>query len=62
MNLTPEAKEAYDAGVLNGTISDSIESIIRIVQEQDVVSYCSVNGSYTFDYMDVDYTCGALMR
>jgi hypothetical protein len=62
MNLTPEALEAYNAGVLNGTISCSIEKLINTVLAQEVVSYCSKKGTYTFDYFDIVPRCGGLMR
>jgi len=55
MNLTPKAMEAYNAGVLNGTITCSIEKLIITVLEQEVVSYCSKKGTYTFDHFDVEY-------
>jgi len=53
MNLTPEAREAYKAGVADGTIKCSIEKLINTVLAQEVVSYCSKKGTYTFDYFDV---------
>ena len=55
MNLTAKALEAYNAGVLNGTITCSIEKLIITVLEQEVVSYCSKKGTYTFDHFDVEY-------
>ena len=48
-----EALEAYKQGKANGTISDGIADIIAIIDEQEVVSYCSELGSYTFDYFDI---------
>ena len=62
MKLKQKALEAYNAGVADGTITVSIENIVCTVESQEVVSYCSTKGTYTFDYMDVDYTCGGLMR
>tara|TARA_B110000902_G_scaffold224676_1_gene262294 strand:+ start:128 stop:316 length:189 start_codon:yes stop_codon:yes gene_type:complete len=62
MNLTPEAREAYKAGVADGTIKCSIEKLINTVLAQEVVSYCSKKGTYTFDYFDVVPRCGGLMR
>ena len=55
MQLDSVSYAAYKDGVENGTIKDSEQEIVRIVQEQEVVSYCSKYGSYTFDYMDL---CG----
>ena len=62
MNLTPEAREAYKKGRADGTITCSIEKLINTVLAQEVVSYCSKKGTYTFDYMDVVPRCGGLMR
>jgi deferrochelatase/peroxidase EfeB len=53
MQLDSVSYAAYKDGVENGTIKDSEQEIVRIVQEQEVVSYCSKYGSYTFDYMDL---------
>ena len=55
MNLTLKALEAYKAGVADGTITCSKENLIATVLEQEVVSYCSKKGTYTFDYFDVEY-------
>ena len=53
MQLDSVAFAAYEDGVENGTIRDSEEDIVRIVLDQEVVSYCSERGCYTFDYMDL---------
>ena len=55
MNLTLKALEAYKAGVADGTITCPKENLIDTVLEQEVVSYCSKKGTYTFDYFDVEY-------
>ena len=55
MNLTAKALEAYKAGVADGTITCSREKLIDTVLAQEVVSYCSTKGTYTFDYFDVEY-------
>jgi len=47
------ALEAYKHGSANGTINDSITEIINIIDDQEVVSYCSEKGSYTFDHGDI---------
>ncbi len=62
MILKKPAMEAYKEGVKNGTISSSMQEVIETVIEQEVVSYCSTKGTYTFDYMDVDYRYGSLQR
>jgi len=54
MELTREARAAYDKGVANGTIGDSITEVINLLMwEQEIVSYCSANGTYSFDYDDL---------
>jgi len=55
MNLTAKALEAYKAGVADGTVTCSIEKLIATVLAQEVVSYCSKKGTYTFDHFDVEY-------
>ena len=62
MKLNKKAYDAYKAGVADGTITCSREKLIDTVLAQEVVSYCSTKGTYTFDYFDVEYTCGGLMR
>ena len=54
MNLTPEARQARDWALEKGIPVDSIDEIIETVLDQEVVSYCSENGTVTFDYLDVD--------
>ena len=53
MRLTNEAREALAKGQEDGTITDTEAQIIETVLKQEVVSYCSSAGTYTFDYMDV---------
>lgn len=54
MNMTMQSAQAYARGVKDGTIDDSINEIYNIVLEQEVVSYCSSKGSYTFDIYDFE--------
>ena len=49
-----QSAQAYARGVKDGTIDDSINEIYNIVLEQEVVSYCSSKGSYTFDIYDFE--------
>ena len=51
--LNRAALEALKHGTANGTIQDTEEQIIDIIDEQEVVSYCSKVGSYTFDCADI---------
>ena len=53
MNLTPEARQARDWALEKGIPVDSVDEIIETVLDQEVVSYCSENGTVTFDYLDV---------
>ena len=53
MQLDSVSYAAYKDGVENGTIKDSEQDIVMIVLDQEVVSYCSEYGSYTFDYLDL---------
>ena len=54
MNLKPEALQARDWALEKGIPVDSVDEIIKTVLDQEVVSYCSENGTVTFDYLDVD--------
>lgn len=53
--LNEAALDAVAHGTANGTITDTADQIIEILHEQEVVSYCSSVGSYTFDYTDITY-------
>ena len=53
MYLSREALEALNKGTKEGTITDNEEQIIDIILEQEIVSYCSSKGSYSFDYTDI---------
>jgi hypothetical protein len=53
MQLDSVSYAAYIDGRDNGTIRDTEEEIVRIIEEQEIVSYCSERGCYTFDYMDL---------
>ena len=52
MVVSKEARKAWSKGVKDGTINDTMDEIYNIVREQEVVSYCSSKGSYTFDIYD----------
>ena len=53
MQLDSVSYAAYIDGYENGTIRDTEEELVRIIEEQEIVSYCSERGCYTFDYMDL---------
>jgi len=52
MNITKEAELAHLKGVEEGTIDDTIEETYYHVLTQEVISYCSSKGTYTFDRED----------
>jgi hypothetical protein len=45
--------QAYLDGVGNDTIKDTEQEVVETILEQDIVSYCSKHGCYTFDYNDL---------
>ena len=47
-----EAMVAYEKGYNDGTIPDSLSDVKNIVLDQEVVSYSSERGTYTFDIYD----------
>jgi hypothetical protein len=53
MKLNSEALAAYDRGIADGTITDTVAEIIDILEHQEIVSYCSENGTYSFDGGDI---------
>ena len=55
MKLTAEAVQARDWALQKGIPVDTVEVIIETVLDQEVVSYCSEEGTVTFDYLDVVY-------
>jgi len=52
-HFNKEALAAYKKGKADGTIADSITEICVILEDQDIVSYCSENGTYSFDNDDI---------
>lgn len=53
MKFTNEALAYYGKGVVDGTITDTVTEIINVIMYQDIVSYCSENGTYSFDGNDI---------
>jgi len=53
--FTAEANAAYEKGYNDGTITDSLSDVKNIVLDQEVVSYSSEVGTYTFDYLDFEH-------
>ena len=54
MKFTSEALSAYSKGAADGTITDTVTEIINLLMwEQEIVSYCSENGTYSFDQDDL---------
>ena len=52
--FTQTALAAYNKGKADGTIADSIDGIMDILDEQEIVSYCSEHGTYSFDHEDIE--------
>lgn len=55
MRLNKEALELLTKSQAEGLVLDSEQDIIDIVRNQEVVTYCSENGSVTFDIYDVEF-------
>ena len=53
MKFNNEALAAYNKGVADGTITDTVTEIISILEHQEIVSYCSEHGTYSFDGNDI---------
>ena len=53
MTLNKAAVEAYVWAKEKGILSDTIDEIIDIVLDQEIVSYCSSNGTVSFDIDDI---------
>jgi hypothetical protein len=53
MTFTSEARATYNKGVADGTITDTVTEIIHTVLYQEIVSYCSEHGTYSFDGSDI---------
>jgi hypothetical protein len=46
---------AYNKAFAAGVVTDTPQEIIEIIMDQEIVSYCTENGSISFDYNDVDW-------
>ena len=51
--LNNEATKAYNQGVLEGVVDESKKWIIETVLEQQIVTFCTSKGQYSFDYYDL---------
>ena len=51
--LTPEALQAHEWAVSKGISVDSVEEVIQIVLDQEVVTYQGLEGAVCFDIFDV---------
>ena len=56
MNLNAEALEAHDWALEKGIPVDTVEEIIKIVLDQEIVTYCTEHGTVSFDHYDVEYS------
>lgn len=52
--LNREALEAYDWAFDLGIVDDTVEEIVQIVLDQEIVSYCSDKGTVSFDVYDLE--------
>lgn len=52
--FSQEALEAYEYGVDQGIVDDTMDEIIQIVLDQEIVSYCSEKGTISFDVYDLE--------
>ena len=50
----PSTQIAYEKMVARGVVDDSVEDIIELIIDQEVVSYATENGMITFDPADID--------
>jgi len=55
ITLNNEAIAAYNKAFNQGIVSDSIKEIVEILDNQDIVSYCTSKGCIAFDHGDL--TC-----
>ena len=53
--LNRAALETHQSAIERGIEVDSIEEIIEIVLEQEIVSYCNSNGCVSFDVNDLKF-------
>jgi len=53
MTFTVKAIDAYIWAKEKGIVSDTIDEIINIVMEQEIVSYCTSDGCVSFDTDDI---------
>ena len=51
--LEQEAQEAYDWAFDLGIVDDTVDKIVEIVLDQEIVSYCSDKGTVSFDVYDL---------
>ena len=52
--MKPEAEQARDWAENLGIPVDSLEEVVAIILEQQVVSYSSEKGTVTFDHYDIE--------
>jgi len=50
-----KALEAYQEMKDKCNITDSEQEVIAIIEQQEIVSYCTSKGCVSFDYSDVEW-------
>ena len=55
LKFYPETQTAYDKMFALGVVDDTVETIIELIMEQEVISYSTEKGTITFDPSDVDW-------
>jgi hypothetical protein len=56
MSLNAEALQAHEWALEKGIPVDTVEEIIKIVLDQEIVTYCSQHGTVSFDIYDVEFS------
>jgi len=54
LTLSKKATDAYIGMKEKCKIGDTIDEIIKIIEQQEIVSYCTSKGCVSFDYTDVE--------
>ena len=55
LKFYPETQAAYEKMFALGVVDDTVEEVINLIMEQEVITYATENGQITFDPSDVDW-------
>ena len=50
-----ETQAAYDEMFALGVVTDTVEEVINLIMEQEIVTYATERGQISFDPADVDW-------